>query len=82
MPTKTDLMSTGEQFIANVQTSHGAIRREGIQRPASVSEFSSKKSEEIISNSSKTHSRKFSSTDLKHLSDRGKQYESPKMNRS
>lgn len=56
-------------------------RRDG-QRPISLSEHSSKKSEEISHNSCKTHSKKFSSTDLKNMNERGRQYESPKGYRS
>lgn len=65
-------MSTGDQFgmhqhefVCPTNTSH--MNKETLQRPASLSEISSKKSEEQAQ-SSKTHSKKFTSTDLKHMS--------------
>jgi hypothetical protein len=77
---KDEMMSTSSGALKQQVLGEG--RRE-TQRPLSHSDYShSKPSFELSQGTVKTHSKKFSSTDLKNLSERGKACDSPKMSRS
>jgi hypothetical protein len=82
LTSKSEYLETGPTFNKKMVSTPSSGRREHAQRPISYSDFSSKKSEELIQNSSKTHSKKYASTDLKNFYDRRKKNESPTMVRS